>query len=457
MAWDQKILPDAFLTTALAAVTAASNGSKDNAFMQHIQSGIGTSWKRQFLRNDIIVFEGTGSGLIPFTGRQFTIPSVTKNTITSADINTGEWIHRIISTVDATKYISSLVTPSAGTGPGFLSGSLLSPNDVIWASFVVNGPQFDTNNQPGGELTLSQAYATCMTSPNDFPPGNSGGSPDFVNSLWPRSTYFFNSPYGSNTDPMIFGQEEPGVGRTDAGYIVTQRAATGRAGDRFSLWQWVMGPKGVLNAPGNWRVQIRDIQAALKIDSLSNPWQFIYGPGQIPSYGLNNLGGLRISGIIDDFQNSSFFGGPVRRLFEMNANPTETRLEASGGISLKNFTTSTTDFQVELNSNDPLTTLTASQTPSRVIAFSAVYWARLIPSTGTGPIPEGLSVGAMHGIDFYDNSGRVGTPGQSRLVKLDATWKPIVVAFVLTALPPSQPMTPAQVGTWLSANPPPFV
>jgi hypothetical protein len=65
-------------------------------------------------------------------------------------------------------------------------------------------------------------------------------------------------------------------------------------------------------------------------------------------------------------------------------------------------------------------------------------------------------MGGIMGVDFYDGSGRVGTPGQSRLVELSDAWKPVVVAFVLTGAPPSAPMTPAQTATWLSANPPPF-
>ena len=304
----------------------------------------------------------------------------------------------------------------------------------------------------GSELTLADAYATCMTSLNDFPPGNSAGNPDWINSIWDYSNHFQASPYGSNIDPLRFGQSEPGVGLTDANYIVTRSSSAGRNANAMMLWPWLMPPKGALQAPGNWRVQLRDLQAAVKVDSLSNPWTLVYGPGQVPSYGLNNLGGLRISGNFVDYTGAT--GGPT---FLMDTNPLEGRIEASGGISFRSVGKSLAECLVELNAPDPGQALPASATPARTVAFAAVYWARLITDTGSGSVPAGLQVGAMLGVDFYDGGGRLGTPGQSRLVQLGTTWKPIVCAFVLTGLPPAVPQTPAVTGAWLAANPPPFV
>lgn len=320
--------------------------------------------------------------------------------------------------------------------------------DVIHA--VTALATFQTQPSTSGVLTLPQAYATAMTSLNDFPPGNSAGDSDFNNSLWPRSSNFLVSPYGANVDPIKNGQNEPGVGVTDPGYIVQRRAASSRIGDRFGLWQWIMGPKGILNALGNWRVEVRDVQAALKIDALSNAWRSKFS-GQVRTYGPNGANPLMISGLLDDFMNTN-----GRALFSA-INLVDGRIEASGGVSFKNFSNTTADFQVELNSNDPLVNLAADETPSRVVAFAALYWARIIPDTGLGPIPTGLRIGAMHGVDFFDGSGRVGTPGQSRLIELDANWRPVLTAYVLQGPPPSQPMTPADTATWLVNNPPPFV
>jgi hypothetical protein len=144
MAWDQKILPDAFLNAALSAAGAAADGARESAYMTHVQTGIGTSWKRQLLRDDVVVYEGTGTGLLPFVGRTFTIPGVTKSSISNADIDTGEWVHRIIHASDATKYIAGLVTKTGGAGPGFLTDDLVSPNDVLWGNFTATGPVLDS-------------------------------------------------------------------------------------------------------------------------------------------------------------------------------------------------------------------------------------------------------------------------------------------------------------------------
>lgn len=144
MAWDQKIMPDEFLVAALSTASAAPDGSREGALMSYIQTQIGTSWKRQLIRNDVVVYEGDGSGLIPYTGRTFTVPGVTKATISNADIDTGEWVHRIINSTDPTKYIANLTTPVGGAGPGFLTGDLVSPNDVSWGSFTVQGPMLDS-------------------------------------------------------------------------------------------------------------------------------------------------------------------------------------------------------------------------------------------------------------------------------------------------------------------------
>jgi hypothetical protein len=294
-----------------------------------------------------------------------------------------------------------------------------------------------------------------MTSLNDFPPGNSGGQASFENSTWPFSNYFQTRPYGSNVDPLRFGQAEP-IGTSSPGFIVTRNGA--RNATTFTMWPWVMGPKGHLNAQGNWRVQVRDYQAAVKLGALTNPWQLIYGPAQLPSYGLNNLGGLRISALIDNFQNSA-----GRSLFDPNTNPVEARIEPSGGVSFRNFSITTTDFMIE--PNVPATNEAAAQlgplgvNPDNCVAFAGCYWGRIIPNTGSGPVPSGLLIGGMLGLDFYDSGGRVGTPGQSRLVQLTTDWKPIVMAFVLDPATsgPRQPFNPADTGSWLTANPPPFI
>ena len=272
MAWDKKILPDAFLTSALAAVAAVNNGSKDNAFMQHIQTGIGTSWKRQFLRNDIVVFEGTGSGLIPYSGRQFTVPAVTKNTITSADINTGEWIHRIISTVDATKYIASLVTPAGGVGPGFLSSSLVSPNDVVWSTFVVNGPQFDTTNQSWLDLLYDG-----MANNGDLFDINSqpGGGSVAMNGLQVQ----FGGSYASGVST---------AGIRESVRLGTGSAAFGDGMNAIVPWGWMYAGFG--NTDLSAKIEYRRMFAQLR-KKTTGQWFFLFKDARALGHETGNFPG----------------------------------------------------------------------------------------------------------------------------------------------------------------------
>lgn len=451
MPWDGKKLSDAMASGATAAANAAANGAKNTAFLTYIQTEIGADYLRQLYRDDTKVWEATASGTLPISGSQVVLPATaTQNSISAADIDTGAWVHYVRKAGDDTKYIATAVTPSGGAGPARLSADLTGGGSVTLGSFVFNSPSFDPAVGVG-PFTLADAYATAMTSYNDFPPGNAAGNPDWVNSTWPRADFFLVSPYGQNTDPMRAGQNEPGVGVTDANYVVTRRAAAGRYATSFTLWPWFMPPKGALQPAGNWRIQIRDIQAAVKVDALTNPWIMAYGPGQVPSYGNNSLGGLRVSGNLADYTGTS---GVVT--FGQNENYIEARQEASGGISFRNVGLSLSQCLVEFNAPDPSAQLPASATSARTVAFAAVYWARLIPDVSTSPLASGITVGGMLGVDFYDGSGRVGTPGQSRMVQLSDVWKPIVAAFVLTGAPPSVPMTPAQIGAWLPANPPPF-
>jgi hypothetical protein len=451
MPWDGKKLPDAMASGATAAANAAANGAKNTAFLTYIQTEIGANYLRQLYREDTKVWEATASGTLPIVGSQIVLPTTaTQDSISAADIDTGAWQHYVRSASDTNKYIATAVTTSGGAGPARLSADLANAGSVTLGSFVFNSPSFDPAVGEG-PFTLADAYSTAMTSLNDFPPGNSAGNPDWVNSIWPFSSNFGTSPYGANIDPIKFGQNEPGVGVTDANYIVTRRAAANRYATAFTLWPWFMPPKGAVQPVGNWRIQIRDIQAAVKVDALTNPWTMAYGPGQVPTYGNNNLGGLRVSGQYMDYTDSNRVPA-----FDVNNNFLEARFETGGGISFKNVGTSTSAAMFEPNIPDPAAQLPASATSNRTVAFAAVYWARLTTDVSTSALTPGIRMGGIMGVDFYDGSGRVGTPGQSRLVELSDAWKPVVVAFVLTGAPPSAPMTPAQTATWLSANPPPF-
>lgn len=433
MAWDGKKLPDAVATAATSAANAAANGSKNAAYLTDIQGQVGSAYKRQLFRNDVLVWQATASGTLPIVGSTFVLPQVaTLDSIDTADIDTGEWIHYIVKAADASssppgsshKYIATNVTKTGGAGPAFLTADTASGSDVVLGSFVLNGASFDT--APETPESLSEAYATCMGA-NDYPPGN------LENGDWPRTSAWPDSPYGST--------------------INTQAYIVDPTGNRMLMWGWIMPRKLARTTAGNWRVQMKDYQAATIDDDLSNPWNLFFGLTQPPNYGLNNLGGLRLSGNITNSDNTTLI-----TLHDVNQNPMEVRAEATGGISLKNVGTTNSLFQVEVNVPDgnPATSMIpSSSTSSRCKAFAAMYWCRLIPDTGSTISPSDVEIGAIHGVDFYNDADRLGTPGQSRLVKLTTDWKPIVQAYVMHASG-TRMMTAAETHEWLVANPPPF-
>ena len=132
MAWDQKKLPDAMATAATAAAAAVGNGSKNAAYLTYIQGQIGSGYKRKLKRNDVDVWEATASGTLPISGSSFVLPLVaTQNSISAADIDTGEWVHYIEKASDATKYIATGVTKSGGVGPAYLTADLESAQGVV--------------------------------------------------------------------------------------------------------------------------------------------------------------------------------------------------------------------------------------------------------------------------------------------------------------------------------------
>jgi hypothetical protein len=425
MAWDGKKLPDALATSATAAAVAAGNGSKNAAYLTHIQTAIGSAYKRQLVRNDVRVWEATASGTLPISGSTFVLPQVaTQNTISSADIDTGEWVHYIVKSSEASSskptsgsYIATNVTKTGGAGPAFLTADLGGSDTVQLGSFDTTVADPDS---------LASAYASCMGE-NDFPPGN------LENGTWPQTAAWPNSPYGST--------------------INTQAYIVDPTGNRFLMWGWIMPPKLQRTTVGNWRVQMRDFQAGVKVDSLAGSWNLFFGPTAPPNYGLNNLGGLRLSGNITNSANTTLI-----TLHDVNQNPLEVRAEATGGVSFKNVGTADNIFQVECNVPDgnPLTSMLPSNaTSSRCKAFVGMYWCRLIPDTGSTISPSDVTIGAINGIDFYNDGGRLGTPGQSRLVRLTTAWKPIVQAYVMHDSG-TRMMTAAETHAWLSANPPPF-
>jgi lysophospholipase L1-like esterase len=343
MAWDQKVIPDTFLSAALAAVADAANGTKDATYMAFIQNGIGTSWKRQFLRDDVVVFEGTGTGLIPYTGRTFSIPAVTKTSITSADIDTGEWIHRVINASDSTKYMATKVTPTGGAGPGILTGDLVSPNDVVWSTFVLNGPRFDSTSQSWLDLIYRGMTLQGDLFDQFIVPG---GASVAMNG---RAASRFGSSYAK--------------GVSSAGVAASMIAGTGSNAfsngmNSMPAWGWMYAGFG--NTDTNAGLEYRRMFGQVRRKS-TGQWQMLYQGGRAQgSQWQNEDGDGSYGNQIRNYTANSSYCKPIDGLgYEVWVEPSETNPEINSfhgkidNVALTDFDCVCVGFQVRIVDRTP--------------------------------------------------------------------------------------------------------
>ena len=144
MPWDGKKLPDALAIGATNAAAAAANGAKNNAYLAYLQGQIGSNFVMKLVRDDVTVWQATASGSLTINASRFVLPtSATQTSITAADIDTGQWILRVESASDNTKYIATAVTPLIGTGPFYLTADLDVGGTLTLGSLVLNSPSFD--------------------------------------------------------------------------------------------------------------------------------------------------------------------------------------------------------------------------------------------------------------------------------------------------------------------------
>jgi lysophospholipase L1-like esterase len=343
MAWDQKVIPDTFLSAALAAVANAANGTKDATYMAFIQNGIGTSWKRQFLRDDVVVFEGTGTGLIPYTGRTFSIPAVTKTSITSADIDTGEWIHRVINASDSTKYMATKVTPTGGAGPGILTGDLVSPNDVVWSTFVLNGPRFDSTSQSWLDLIYRGMTLQGDLFDQFIVPG---GASVAMNG---RAASRFGSSYAK-------GVSSAGVAASMIAGTGSNAFATGM--NSMPAWAWMYAGFG--NTDTNAGLEYRRMFGQVRRKS-TGQWQMLYQGGRAQgSQWQNEDGDGSYGNQIRNYTANSSYCKPIDGLgYEVWVEPSETNPEINSfhgkidNVALTDFDCVCVGFQVRIVDRTP--------------------------------------------------------------------------------------------------------
>jgi len=175
MAWDGKKLPDSLAIGATNAANAALNGAKNLAYLNYVQTQIGSSLRLKLLREDVVVWEATATGPLSIVSTKIVLPtSFTQVSISAADIDTGEWICRVEAADDATKYITTKVTPTVGAGPFKLTGDLTTGGTINIGLSLLNSPSFDvvspsTPTPPGGVSEwLLQTTDTPVVVPSTF-------------------------------------------------------------------------------------------------------------------------------------------------------------------------------------------------------------------------------------------------------------------------------------------------
>lgn len=144
--WDGNKLPYSLASGAIAAANAAQNGSKNSAYLQYIRSAIGSNFTRSLERDGVVVWQGVCSGTLPISGSGFAVPTpATQTSVTTSDINSGEWIHYIRSSSNpTTNYIATKVTPTSAAGPAFLSGGITQGVPIVTSDLTLSGALFDT-------------------------------------------------------------------------------------------------------------------------------------------------------------------------------------------------------------------------------------------------------------------------------------------------------------------------
>jgi hypothetical protein len=302
-----------------------------------------------------------------------------------------------------------------------------------------------------------------MTAQNDFLPSN-------------LNSYGYIRPDGTRwgQDPVYFPAGTNGGAQQD--YRVYGASSIFLADSQLlGLWPWIMPPYNVLNAPGNWRVQLRDAQWAFKLDSITNPWLTASSPQNgrwRPLSGLTPnpptvdtppvMNRVRVpwyDSATNGVEDSASQGNETLISAATNLSP-RSEIGNGGGFSVKDLgTTLSGNFlKMETNIWVNLRAADAGFDPRRIKALAVTTWGRLIPDNpALAWNPSALNVGLMIGCDVFGPSHIAGQRGigLGRFVKLSPEWRPAVYAVIDQTA--GGPYTPTAMGTWLSANPPPFV
>lgn len=138
------------LSAAIAAAAAAPNGSKNSAYLSSLVTSLGGGYKTRLFRNGVEVVTVTHSGTCPIAGNALAPADAgTTNTITTADIDSGTWTHRLTNS-DGTMYIETALTKTGGAGPFFATADTDSAGAVAFGSRALS-VSLDTSPPAGGD------------------------------------------------------------------------------------------------------------------------------------------------------------------------------------------------------------------------------------------------------------------------------------------------------------------
>jgi hypothetical protein len=163
--WDGKKIPDAMLTRAVNAANEASNGNKNAAYLSSLQTDLGVNPKRYLYRDAVEVWEGAINGQVQIQNGQLLFPATSSTVrIVDADIDTGTWLHRVVSATNSANQLVSRVTKTGGTGPLFLTNDLVAAAGTLNLSNITyGGLSFDTAVTTPVSITLGTPTFTTTT------------------------------------------------------------------------------------------------------------------------------------------------------------------------------------------------------------------------------------------------------------------------------------------------------
>ena len=179
-------------------------------------------------------------------------------------------------------------------------------------------------------------------------------------------------------------------------------------------------PQPARTTVGNWRVQMRDYQAAVKVDALANSWNLFSG---LSSRLTTDTTTWAACAVREHHEQRKYHADNAAR---HEPKPARSAGRGDRRRVVQERRNDGRAFQVECNVPDgnPATSmLPADSTSERTVAFAAMYWCRLVPDSGSTISPEDVEIGAINGVDFTTMASGSSTPGQSRLVKLTTTWE----------------------------------